>query len=146
MDTKVETPVATPNMELVNEVFAKIEEDLAHWDQGTWTTDADKDGSICNTSFCFGGWALHLKERLRVTDGVHSSRYIYAVDELGEQTAFSAEAAKLLGFNEALAWNVFYNINDDFQSYKAQTLASIEKYGSYTEQQLEAWENCEEVD
>jgi hypothetical protein len=137
-ETTTELPVATPNMALVHEVFAKIKADLAHWNQATWVGDVGLDGNLCNTNFCFGGWALYLNNRLQIS-GDEFGRYAVAVDEHGERVAFAPEAARLLGFNDALAFEVFYNIEYDFDTFKTYTLAAIDRLGNFTDEQVETW-------
>lgn len=135
----ISKPVATPNMELVNRVFEEISKDLSRWSQTNWTTNYNKpaDVTMCGTAFCFGGWALHLNHRLKINE----SGYISAITETGEESYFSNEASKLLGFNEALAFAVFYNMTSDFETFKMQVLENIENFGDYTEDQIAEWAN-----
>jgi hypothetical protein len=128
----------TPNMELVDQVFEEIRKDLSRWNQFSWTTNVDPYENVisCRTAFCFGGWALYLNNRL-VVDG--DDGYIHAVDVNGVPVPLFMEAARLLGFNDALAVKVFYNMNSDFESFQMQVREDIERMGALTLAQVDAW-------
>jgi hypothetical protein len=136
METESE-PAVVVNMELVNQVFTAIESDVKHWNQSGWDTGSADGTSFCNTSFCFGGWTLHLMKRLKIEKG----GYIIPLDENGNRSYFETEAAKLLGFNMALAFAVFYNMEHDFELFKTQVLADIERIGKWNYNQVQAWLN-----
>lgn len=126
----MDVPMATPNMDLVNQTFAAIRADLEHWNQSLWAELVyDKEANACGTSYCFGGMALSLVGQLRQRD---NNGLFYAVDRDGNAVTFIQAAREALGFNPFLADVVFHNPSRDIDRFEAQVRDAIETYGGMT--------------
>lgn len=100
------------NDELIDEVLARIERDPAQWDQGDFFSTKRTDGKFCGTTACFAGhallasgWTMELKE----SDFSPYGHGVVVRDPSGKPNHdYDGEAAKLLGFTEIEANQIFY--------------------------------------
>lgn len=93
----------TVNMELVEQVLQRIEDDPAHWDQGFFVGDSE-----CGTTFCFAGFALLIAGRLENSWPRMRIKAEF-VDSFTCATHFETPAKNLLGFTDEMADEIFYS-------------------------------------
>ncbi len=107
-----------PNVPLLRQTLAHIEDHPAKWDQSTWAND-------CGTAYCFAGHAVRLHGG-RIVENSEEDVYVippagedltgYAVEWVqeigGERTAYIQEyASELLGLTFRQGMRLFAGIN-----------------------------------
>lgn len=141
----IEGPAKIVDMALVEETLAYIREHRENWDQGEWGADwSPEEYNVCNTTHCFGGWALHLRNRIQV---IKRSGY-YSLEPLNEDgtLAFSwgRAAREVLGFNKHLGNQIFYSgIYPNFDEFEAYVREQINLYGDLTKTEADFYDSSD---
>lgn len=89
------------NKALLRKVARHILEEPRRYDQTTFVRDVPTDRSPCGTQACIAGWADHLANGRKLTEGM-------------SQNAIRRRAKKALGLTEGEATRLFAAFPDDY--------------------------------
>lgn len=100
----------TVNTELFKKIDERLDEDEMFLEMSTWE---DSAGSVCGTTRCVSGWALHERYNQPLyIGGIRNPFWEEVAEQLGVEDDFEQIGRELLGLSRGEAAVLFFTDNE----------------------------------